>query len=50
MKQYLSSLIVKKFLRSNQQEFLKQILWITVSDPTILSPWIQSLFPEWIKY
>ena len=30
-KQYLSSFIVTKSLINIQQEFLKQILWITVS-------------------
>ena len=45
-KQYLLSVIVSKSLRNIPQEFLKQILWITVSDPTIWSPWIQSLMPE----
>ena len=49
-KQYLSSFIVTKSLRNNLQEFLKQILWITVSDPTIWSPRIQNLIPEWINY
>ena len=34
-KQYLSSFIVQKSLRNNPQEFLKQILWITVFDSTI---------------
>ena len=34
-KQYLSSFIVQKSLRNNQQEFIKQILWRKVSDPTI---------------
>ena len=49
-KQYLSNFIVTKSPRKIPQEFLKQILWITVSDSTIWSPWIQSLIPEWITY